>query len=377
MADFLRSRFSLTNIAGIAAMAFALGAAPAHAAESKPAKAKTSSSQKKLQKKPQKKSPAAPRPTYSFFMDGHSGAELFSENADVRREPASLTKIMTAMVVFDEIHAKRLDMDQRLPLTSVDPKTRARGPVMLANKSLPPGTLLSVRELLNATIILSAADASLTLAIAAAGSEEAFVALMNAKAQSILRKPGQDARIKIGSTNFANPHGMPHPSQYSTARDMAQMSFYLIRNYPKEYPMFGETSFEIKNQPKPFDGHNQLMVDYVCKNALGIPFRCMDGIKTGFTNNAGSCLAASAAWKGHRPIGVILGDSNKHTRNRNMRAGLDRAFTLMEDMNIPRNAPMPHKWPAWGRAPTVAPEPSDGIAAPAPVAPQGASAPAP
>ena len=369
--------FSKAGIAGMMAAGFALSALPVDDAEAK--KPRRSQSAKKPAKQ------AAPRTTYAFFMDGHNGTELFSENADIRREPASLTKIVTAMVIFDEIHAKRLDMDQKLALASIDPKTRARGPVMLARKSLPPGTMLSVRELLNATIILSAADASLTLAIAAAGTEEAFVELMNAKVQSILRKPGQSARAKITSTNFANPHGMPDPNQYSTARDLGQLSFYLIRNYPKEYPMFGETSFEIKNQPRPFDGHNQLMVDYVCKNALGIPFRCMDGIKTGFTNNAGSCLAASAAWKGHRPIGVILGDSNQHTRNRNMRAGLDRSFKLMEEMDIPRTAPMPHKWPAWGHAPTVAPEPSDGIAAPvptpplppAPVPPQGPSAPTP
>ncbi|MGH7956040.1 MAG: serine hydrolase [Opitutaceae bacterium] len=302
---------------------------------------------------------ASPRPANdddaykgAIVVDAATGNVLFEDRADVINPPASMTKLMTFAVLHDRIASGALTLGTPVKITNEDAKMGG------TQVYLDPRETFSVEELIFAMMIQSANDASHALAHAAAGSVDAFVALMNSKSASLGMK----------NTTFRTPHGLP-PANRKTAdgdltspRDFALLCRHLvlntdalrytaIRNRP-----FGEG---IRPQPMAMTNHNNLV-----GKVEGV-----DGLKTGFTNGAGFCLSATAARNGRRVIVVTMGSQQARSRDLTVTELLKRGFA-----ELPA-APAPHT----PTAPTAAAEES--LVRPAPravpvVEPAQAAAPA-
>ncbi len=201
-----------------------------------------------------------------LLLDITTNQIVASSEADLRIDPASLTKLMTAYLVFAAIKEKRLAMDLRPPVSQAAYK--AIGSRMF----LDPAKPATVDELLRGMIVQSGNDASIVLAEAVAGSEPAFVALMNKEAQ----------RMGLKNTQYANSTGLPAPLHGTTARDLSMLSTYLIRDFPEFYPLYSQKEFAYNNIKQP-NRNRLLFID-----------PSVDGLKTGHTDAAGWCLIASA-----------------------------------------------------------------------------------
>ncbi len=230
--------------------------------------------------------PASPAPTPPavaaaawLLLDTLSGQTIASAAADERRDPASLTKLMTAYVVFGALRAKTIVPSQ---MVNVSEKAwKAEGSRMF----IEPRKAVSVDELLRGMIVQSGNDASIALAELVAGSEAAFVEKMNAEA----------ARLGLTGTHFVNATGLSAPQHYSNAADLANLVSALIRDYPEFYPIYKEREFRYNNITQP-NRNRLLWTD---------PY--VDGVKTGHTDAAGWCLIASAKRGDRRLVAVVLG----------------------------------------------------------------------
>ena len=194
-----------------------------------------------------------------ILVDTLSGHTLAAAAENERYDPASLTKLMTAYVVFAAMRDGKLDPAR--PLTPSEAAVKAVG----ARMFLVPGKPVGVRDLLRGMIVQSANDAARALAEAVAGSEEAFAALMNAQAQ----------RMGLANTAFVNSSGRPAPGHHSSARDMATLASNLIRDFPEHYPLYSEREFTHAGMAQ------------VNRNRLLWSDPTVDGMKTGFTESAG------------------------------------------------------------------------------------------
>jgi len=171
---------------------------------------------------------ALPAPTIAakswLLLDATSGQVLASQDPTMRIEPASLTKIMTAYLAFSAIKEKRLDANQMVNVSvrawKVDPSS--------SKMFIDPATPVKVNDLLYGLIVQSGNDAAVALAEAVAGTEEAFVTLMNREAE----------RMGLKNTRFANPHGLPSPDNYSTAQDLSILASRLINDHPEHYKIY-------------------------------------------------------------------------------------------------------------------------------------------
>lgn len=238
--------------------------------------------------------PAAPVPTGAsawLVMDHANGQVLASQNPDLRVEPASITKVMTSYVVAAEIKAGKIKPTDRV-LISESAWRGGGGGTDGSTSFLPLGSTVSLEELERGMVIQSGNDAAIALAEHVAGSEQAFVELMNGYAK------------KIGMTNshFTNPHGLPDPNHYSTARDLALLGRAMVRDFPDAYAYNRIKEYTVNGIRQ----HN--------RNGLLWKDPSVDGIKTGHTSAAGYCLLASAKRGGQRLISVVLGiqtDSQK------------------------------------------------------------------
>lgn len=301
-----------------------------------------------------KPAPYGGGPRATIYMNAETGEILGQHDPDKTIEPASLTKEVTAMVVFDALRSGKLKPGTTLPLASV-PALEGAGAVTLRKSALrkkapiPAGTPLTVDTLLSATAVLSAADATVTLARGICGNEQCFTDMMNDKVRDILKVPaGQKS-----STVFANSHGMP--GNRSTARDLAEIHRYMISTYPKEARYFAKTDFSVRGVT--YSGHNALLVDYECRNSLNLAYRCLEASKTGFFRAAGFGIVGSAAWNGYRVIGVEMGYTSAGARNQKLREGLDSALKKLDASGAPKTATQPWHFPSIGPRPNVDPEP--------------------
>ena len=233
---------------------------------------------------------------YVILQDHHSGKILYEKDADSKIYPASMTKIMTTIIVFDLIENGETSLDELIPISENAWRMSQSGYssmfIMLNDK-------ISVEDLLKGIIIVSGNDACIALAEGLSGTEEDFVALMNEKA------------IEIGMTNtlFSNSSGINDVNNYSTVRDIAIMSRYLISNYPEYYKYFKETTFtwdRTGGDPITQGNRNPLLY----KN-LGV-----DGIKTGYLAVEKYSLAASLYTGQRRLTSVASGFPTKNTRSR-------------------------------------------------------------
>ncbi len=238
-----------------------------------------------------------------LLQDFNSGAQLAASKKDERIEPASLTKIMTAYLSFDAIQHGHLKLDQTLPVS--EKAWKVEGSKMF----IDPKVAVTVDELLHGMIIQSGNDASITLAIGVAGSEEQFADMMNKQA----------AKLGMTGTHFMNATGLPDKDHYTTAQDLMTLATALIRDFPLEYKRLysvKEYTYNKITQPN----RNRLL--WLDAN--------VDGMKTGHTDTAGYCLIASAKHGESRLVSVVLGAANETMRATESQKLLNYGFQFFE-----------------------------------------------
>ncbi|MFC4274717.1 D-alanyl-D-alanine carboxypeptidase family protein [Achromobacter aloeverae] len=259
----------------------------------------------------------APLPTLDakawLLLDQTSGAVIASRNADDRVEPASLTKIMTAYLIFRGLRDHTLKLDQ-MATVSVRAWKVAPGS---SKMFIEPGKQVSIDDLLSGLLIQSGNDAAVALAEAASGSEEAFVQKMNEEAQA----------MGLAHTHFNSPHGLPDPQTYSTASDLAKLAGRLIQDFPDLYVRYdSQKSFRYNNITQP-NRNRMLWID-----------PSVDGGKTGHTDAAGYCMIVSAVRPGasgpRRLISVVMGTPSEKVRTAETGQLLNWGFGNFETVKL-------------------------------------------
>lgn len=254
----------------------------------------------------------------SFVIDADTGMVLHQRHANKVLHPASLTKIMTLMLLFDKLENGQVRMNDRIYISS-------HAASMVPSKlGLKPGSSIRVRDAIPALMIKSANDIAVAVAEHLGGTERRFASMMNRRAQE----------IGMNRTRFINASGLHHSRQTSTARDMAKMAHYVIRAYPSYYKMFSRKSFTYEGTT--YRSHNRLMNSYPG----------MDGMKTGYVNASGFNLIASAVRDNRRLIGVVFGGRTSRSRNAHMANLLDRAYAKLPAVRIASvKIPVPDRKP--------------------------------
>jgi D-alanyl-D-alanine carboxypeptidase (penicillin-binding protein 5/6) len=250
------------------------------------------------------------KPSYSaLVVDASSNKILFDKNATATVNPASLTKMMTTYLAFESIKKNQFSMESKLPIS----KYAASRP--RTNMGLRAGQTITMKEAILAMIVKSANDASVVIGEAIAGSEEKFAQLMNSRARQLGMK----------NTTFTNASGWHHPSQKTTALDMAKLAIALRRDFKENYYLFSRTSFTYKNRI--FKGHNHVLTK----------LQGAEGMKTGYTSKAGYNLVTTASRGNTRLVGVIIGGSSWQSRDNKMIAMLNSHFHKIDSIKNKRN----------------------------------------
>src|SRR5579863_8563722 len=216
---------------------------------------------------------------HALIIEAETGAVLLDKGADERMPPASMSKVMTAYVVFGMLKEGRVKLDDELPVS--EHAWRTGGSKMF----VPLGGHIKIDDLLRGMIVQSGNDACIVLAEGLAGSEAAFVDLMNAKAQE----------IGLTHSHFADVDGLPNPDHYMTARDLVTLALRTIADFPEYYHYYGEKDYAFNN------------IDQGNRNPLIYRDIGADGLKTGHTEEAGYSLLASVHRDNRRVILVLGG----------------------------------------------------------------------
>jgi len=242
------------------------------------------------------------------LMDYDSGQVLAAKQPKLRVEPASLAKLMTLYIAFDEIKTGRAKPDD---LVLVSEKAWRQGMDSRESRMfIEVGKRVALQDLIHGIIIQSGNDATVAVAEHFGGSEEVFVGLMNQYAK----------KLGMTGTHYANSIGIPDPELYTTAEDVALLSRALIRDFPDEYPLFKEKEF-VFNKIRQRNRNRLLWRD-----------PSVDGIKTGHTESAGHHLAASATRDGRRLISVVIGMDSEEARAQASLALLNYGFRFYESV---------------------------------------------
>jgi len=241
-----------------------------------------------------------------LLYDFTSAQAITSANDHERVEPASLTKLMTAYLAFAALKQKTLTPEQVVPVS--ERAWKAAGSRMF----IEPGKPVKVDELLHGMITQSGNDACIALAEAIAGSEEVFAQMMNREAQ----------RLGMKDTSFTNASGLPDPKHYSTAYDLGLLGAALIRDFPEYYPLYSLREYRYNNITQP--NRNRLL--WLDPN--------VDGMKTGYTENAGFCLIASAKRGTRRLLSVVLGANSDSGRAQESQKLLNYGFQFYDSVKL-------------------------------------------
>ncbi len=240
-------------------------------------------------------------PYAAMVVDVKTGRTLHAVNEDAARIPASLTKVMTLYMLFEQMERGRLDMDSELKVSSY---AASQPPTKLG---LRPGSTLSVGDAIKSMITLSANDASVVVAENIAGSEQAFAEMMTRKARA----------LGMGSTRFSNANGLPaSPPNITTARDLTILARAIQERFPRYFPLFQTRAFQYGSRT--IRGHNRLL-----GKVEGV-----DGIKTGYTRASGFNLMTSAKAGGRQIVSIVLGGRSGASR--------DKIMTDLVLANLPR-----------------------------------------
>jgi D-alanyl-D-alanine carboxypeptidase len=234
----------------------------------------------------------------SIVFDAGDGTVLYAEDQDLLWAPASVTKIMTAYLVFEAIKSGKLALDTRILYSE---QAEAQVPSKLG---LPVGAKLKVETALQVLIVKSANDVAVMLAEAVSGSQEVFVAHMNATA----------ARLGMTRTRFANANGLPSAVQVTTARDLARLAAAVVRDYPEHAALWSMRSVKVGNSR--MRSYNGLLGRYAGA----------EGIKTGFTCNSGFNIIGAARRDSHKLIAVVLGATTDDERSLHAANLLEHGF---------------------------------------------------
>ena len=252
--------------------------------------------------------PAAPQigARSYLMMDFDSGRVLVEHNPDERVEPASITKLMTSYVVFKELAEGNITLEETAAVS--ERAWRTGGSRMF----IEPDMQVTVEDLVRGMIIQSGNDACVALAEHIAGSEEAFAGMMNHYAEL----------LGLTQSHFMNSTGLPDPEHYTTAHDVALLSAALIRDFPEYYTWYSEKEFTFNSIRQ----HN--------RNTLLWRDPAIDGLKTGHTEAAGYCLAASAKRDGMRLISVVMGSASESSRASDSQTLLNYGFRFYETVQL-------------------------------------------
>ena len=231
-------------------------------------------------------------------VDARTGKFLYAENPDSIRHPASLTKMMTLYILFQDLSRGRVQLNSEI-------RVSARATGMAPSKlGVPAGGSITVETAIRALVVKSANDVAAAVAENLGGTEKAFAQRMTSTARA----------IGMSRTTFLNASGLPNPGQVTTARDMATLGLRLMRDFPQYYPYFRTQSFVY--QGRTIRGHNRLLGTY----------EGTDGIKTGFINASGFNLVSSVRRGDKRLVGVVLGGRTGASRDAYMKAMLTKYF---------------------------------------------------
>lgn len=252
--------------------------------------------------------PAAPQLGAKSYLlvDFNSGRILVEHNPDMRVEPASITKLMTAYVVFHGLAEGKVSLQD--PVNVSEKAWRTGGSRMF----IDPSMQVTVEDLIRGMVIQSGNDASVALAEHLAGSEEAFAGLMNHYAEL----------LGMQGTHFVNATGLPDPEHYTSARDVVTLSAATIRDFPDYYTWYSEKEFTFNNIRQ----HN--------RNTLLWRDPAIDGLKTGHTESAGYCLSASAKRDGMRLVSALMGSSSESSRASETQTLLNYGFRFFETVQL-------------------------------------------
>jgi len=271
----------------------------------------------------QSPSPLVPPPAIAarsfLLLDYHSRQTLAAQNASERVEPASLTKLMTAYLTFAALKQKRIEPAQTVPVS--ERAWKAEGSRMF----IEPRKAVTVEELMRGMIVQSGNDACLALAELVGGSEEAFAKMMNEQAQ----------RLGMKNTNFMNSTGLPNPQHYSTAQDLALLAIAIIRDFPEYHPLYAMKEYRYNN------------VTQANRNRLLWTDPTVDGMKTGYTENAGYCLIASARRGERRLLSVVLGAASEAARAAESQKLLNYGFQNYDSVKLYEKSQAVTSLPVW------------------------------
>jgi D-alanyl-D-alanine carboxypeptidase (penicillin-binding protein 5/6) len=262
---------------------------------------------------------------YAIAIDYHTGATLLDKDADVAMVPSSMTKLMTAYIVYGLLKAGRLTLTQELPVS--ERAWRMGGSKMFVSL----GTQVKVEDLIRGMIVQSGNDACIVLAEGIAGSEEQFAELMNAKARE----------LGLDKSHFRNATGWPDAEHRMSARDIATLARRLITDFPEFYKYDAEKSFKYNN------------IEQANRNPL-VQKGLADGLKTGHTDEAGYGLVASALRGGRRVILMVNGLNTMRARSEESERLLEWTFREFENVNLFAAGDTVEHVPVWlGATPTV------------------------
>jgi D-alanyl-D-alanine carboxypeptidase (penicillin-binding protein 5/6) len=254
--------------------------------------------------------PAAPQLGAKSYIlvDYDSGEVIVSHQADEQLDMASITKLMTSYVVFQELAGGKVSLDDTVTIS--ENAWRTGGSRMF----LEPGMEVTIEQLIHGVVVQSGNDASVALAEHLGGTEASFAGIMNYYAE----------QLGMTRTQFVNATGLPDPNHYSTAHDIALLSKALIRDFPEYYRWYSEKEFTFNNIRQ----HN--------RNNLLWRDPAVDGLKTGHTEAAGYCLAASAKRDGMRLISVVMGSASEQSRASESQSLLNYGFRFFETVQVYR-----------------------------------------
>jgi D-alanyl-D-alanine carboxypeptidase (penicillin-binding protein 5/6) len=268
--------------------------------------------------------PAPPQIAGSSYvlMEPKSGHVIMESNSSERLPPASLTKMMTAYIVERELDEGRIAMGDMVPISVTALQTGG------SRTFVRECTSVTVEDLLRGVVIQSGNDASVALAEFVAGSEGAFVDIMNQQAEL----------LGMTNTNFENATGLPSPNHYSTAQDLALLAQATINDYPETYPIYAEKQFTFNNIRQPN------------RNSLLWRDNSVDGLKTGHTEEAGYCLVASAERDNTRFIAVVMGARSAESRSQEVQKMLNYGFRYYQSERLFSAGQELIQSPVWGGA---------------------------
>ena len=249
-----------------------------------------------------------------MLVDVTANQILAAKDVDARVEPASLTKLMTAYLVFDALRAKKITLDQRLPVS--EQAWRMPGSRMF----IDPKMQVPVEDLLKGMIVQSGNDATMALAGGVGGTKENFVRLMNEQAKA----------LGMTGTSYKNPEGLTEAGHYTTARDLSTLAMRLMRDFPEYTHYYATKEYHYPGTPTA-NGRN--------RNALLFRDPTVDGLKTGHTNAAGYCLVATAnrdipSVGDRRLLSILLGASSDNARANESQKLLNWGYTAYDAVKL-------------------------------------------